>query len=354
MKLLYLLNERSIGEHIDVHKGLEKIKEEKLIERFTIYPFLFKISNGIKINAVLNEISEEIKKNKPNVVIWSHTAGLTITDKFLNKIKNNFPEIIHIYFDGDIYQKFYKPLPKEIIKLASFCDLSFWPGYAPFIELLRKKGCNDIRYVPLTSDDVRFSKQYKIIPSNNIVMIGNYISSRIPFKTFPGSKLRREIADLLFMNYDNKFELYGYGWGNRSYLKGIVPFERQGEIYNYSKISVGVNNLHAHYYFSNRLPISLTSGRIMVHNYEPGVEEIFADIGYPFFFKSKSELLEIIKKLLNYSDVELNNICSKYREFAFQKLTMVFALKYIIKTAYEKINNDKMITPNPWIKKDQL
>ena len=46
---------------------------------------------------------------------------------------------------GNIYHKFYKPLPKQVITVAKRCDVSFWPGCCGMIEELTKKGCKDVR-----------------------------------------------------------------------------------------------------------------------------------------------------------------------------------------------------------------
>lgn len=355
MKILYVINEYKSGDHIDVHRSLEKLKTEKVIEAYKTYPFLSKIKKNIKIEIILEEILQIISRYKPEAIIWSHTVNLKVNDAFLNRLRDKFPDTIHLYFDGDIYQRFYKPIPEEVVMLAGFCDVSFWPGYAPFIEKIRKNGGNDIRYVPLTSDDVRFANITNTYsPENGIVMIGNYISSKIPFKTFPGSKLRKKTADFLFQKYGKDFSLYGAGWGNSRYGSGQIPFEKQSEIYGSHKVSVGVNNLHANYYFSNRLPIALTSGNIMIHNYEPGIEEVFRDINYPFFFKNNSELLEIMMQILSYSTEITRKLTKEYREFALERLTIYVALKYILCVAREKFNNSKDITPNPWIKKYRI
>ncbi|MDP4195857.1 MAG: glycosyltransferase [Bacteroidota bacterium] len=352
MNLLYILNEYQYGAHIDVHKGLERLKKEGYINNYTIYPFLFKISQGLSIEDICSEIVEQINKIEPDAIIWSHTSGLKISDDFLKKLKSEYPKIIHLYFDGDIYQKFYKPLPREVIKLAGFCNVSFWPGYAEFVKELKKEGCKDIRYIPLTTDEIRFAKTYQLEHKYDVIMIGNYITSRIPFKTWPGSRLRKSTAEFLYKKYDDKFAIYGNGWEGKRYAKGEVPFEKQGELYNWAKVSVGVNNLHADYYFSNRLPIAMSSGKIMIHNYEKGIEKIFNDIKYPYFFKDKEELSEILENLLKKSEEELISICSSLREYALNKLTMYSAIKYMTEVAKEKIDNHNIITTNPWLKEE--
>ena len=117
------------------------------------------------------------------------------------------------YWDGDLYQSPYKPVPKELLELSSACDVVFAQGFGEMTEKMKIKGCKDIRFVPAFGDDKRF---YPINPSNkeyDIVMIGNNITSRNPFRiNMPGTKFRKEIVKDFSKRYKNKFAVFGNNW----------------------------------------------------------------------------------------------------------------------------------------------
>lgn len=358
MKLLLILNENPQGSHDDVHNSLASLKRDNILESYIVYPYLARLTDGLRNQEVVNEIIKIAKDFQPNIILWSHTTKLFISEKKFIILKRLPSEPSMGYWDGDIYHKFYKPLPNTIIKLARMCDVSFWPGYSKMTLYLKKRGCGDIRYVPLSTDKERFSTLRKNEIKYDVVMVGNNIRSSIPFKTFPGSIERRKIAEFFYKNLGPRFAVFGNGW-SKKYSKGPVPFKKQNCVYQSSRISLGLNSLHAQYYFSNRLPISLSSGVIMVHNYENGFEEIFNKIDYPFFFKDFDQAWKIVKSLLAKSQEELDELGRRYRNFALVNLTMIQNLKYMIEVLHSyNINKDnrKMLKriPNPWIKNPQI
>ncbi len=187
----------------------------------------------------------------------------------------------------------------------------------------------------------------------DVVMVGNYIRSWFPFKTLPGSRDRKEIADFFYKRLGERFAVFGNGWKGK-YAKGPIPDEKQGEIYQSSRVSLGVNSLHSNYYYSNRLPISLSSGVIMVHNYEKGIGKNFENAGYKYFFKYITDAWKMTESLLQKSQSILDSIAGKYREFALKRLTVYRNMEYIIAILKNvrdaRIrNSNEAQRLNPWI-----
>ena len=264
------------------------------------------------------------------------------------------------YWDGDIYQK-PQPLPKEIISLCKKCDVSFVQGVGDFSKLLDENGCEDIRYAPAATDTNRFCKlrspDQKIV--YDVVMIGNNVKSRIPWRTAPGSRWRKEVAECFFKKLGDRFAVFGNGW-KAKYGKGPLPFSEQVNLYHSSRMALGVNNwLGPRYYFSNRLPIALSSGVPVVHNYESGYEELFKPKENFFFFKTTSEAWHMTKQLLDKDQSELDRIGMKGYKFALERLTRTEIMRYMIgvlkdhKLAQEE-GKELEIRSNPWIKIPQL
>jgi hypothetical protein len=180
------------------------------------------------------------------------------------------------------------------------------------------------------------------------------VTSRLPWRTFPGSKWRKEAADYLYQKLGNRFAAFGNGWDG-PYAHGAIPFTEQWKAYHAARIAIGINNLHAAYYFSDRFPICLSTGVIMVHNYEQGIDEVFRDVGYPYFFQTTEQAWSMIESLLRMSDEELDSLAKVFKQFSLERLSIKCTLQYMIevlkdyKTARET-GAPVYVRPNLWIK----
>ncbi len=362
MKLLLVLNENPAGSHDDVHRALARLVEGGELQSFYVYPYLARLADGLGDNEMLAEIQKMAEEYRPTAILWSHTSTLHVSEDIVKGLRDSSSKPIMGYWDADIYQSPYKPLPKAVINLVKLCDVSFWPGYGEMIETLRALGCIDMRYVPLSTDELRFGavRPKEATFDFDVVMVANYVSSKIPWRTFPGSRWRKELAKYLFKKLGPRFAVFGYGWRG-TYARGPIPFKEQNKIYHASRITLDVNNLHARYYFSNRLPIALSSGATVVSNHEEGIEEIFNQLQNPAFFRTTEQAWGIIERLLAKDQDELDDMALETREFALSRLTKTDIMKYIVsvlrsyKLAQDKKNGAIIqVAVNPWITIDQL
>lgn len=332
MRLLLILNENPGGSHDDVHRAIELLKENGILENYLIYPFLAKLADGLSKKEVVKDIINTAKEFTPTTILWSHTGDLRLREEDILTLRA-LPSMPSMgYWDGDVYQSPYKPLPREITFLASTCDVAFFPGYGEMIHLLKKNGVKDIRYVPLCTDEKRFGSLRKddhpII--FDVVMIGNLITSKIPWRKWPGAKGRKELADFFYKKLGKRFAVFGSGWSG-PYAMGPIAYKDQNRVNHSSRLALGVNNLHARYFFSDRLPIAMSSGIPLIHNYEYGFEDIFKTCGNNgLFFKSTHEAWEIADKLLARDQGELNVMGLKGRNYALKYLTMYKIMEYML------------------------
>jgi len=355
LKPLLILNENPPGAHSDIHNSLNVLKDVGILEDFYIYPFLSRLADGLKDKEVTQEIVNIAKDFQPSAVLWLHTGHLFVGEDDILKIKNLLSRPAIGYWDGDIYQK-PQASPKEIISLCTKCDVVFVQGDGDFTNLLKKNGCKDIRYVPAPTDTNRFCKLRSLDQEiiYDVVMIGNNVTSRIPWRTAPGSRWRKELAEYFFKKLGKRFAVFGYGW-KAKYGKGPLPFSEQVNLYHSSRMALGVNNwLGPRYYFSNRLPIALSSGVPVVHNYESGYEEIFKPIEDFFFFKTTAEAWNMTKQLLGKDQAVLDDIGRRGYRLALSNFTIDKIICYILEVlaSYQRDRQDDsapIAVSNPWI-----
>ena len=355
MKLLILLNENPVGSHEDVYRAIENCYNKGIVNDKLIFPFLAKLTEGKKEKQVLKEIIDISKEYLPNLILWMHTDRFKVDLSFLNELKDLISKPVMGYWDGDLYQSPYRHVPNELLELSVLCDVVFAQGFGEMTEKMKSKGCNDIRFVPAFADEKRF---YPIRSVENkvydIVMIGNNIKSRIPFRiTMPGTKLRRRLVTELCKEYKKKFAVFGNNWkGNCA--NGISSYLDQHKIYSRSRITIAINNLSGKYYFSDRLPIAMLSGIPIIHKFEDGFNELFDDFKEIRFFKSFEEAFQICQELLQKSDSELNEIGEKLYNYALNKFSVEFVFQYMIDVLKEKYYNKNEINfnykvLNPWL-----
>ncbi|MGA9294231.1 MAG: hypothetical protein WBV81_16670, partial [Ignavibacteriaceae bacterium] len=190
MKLLVLLNENPAGAHDDVHRAIKNCNEKGIIADNIVYPFLARLAEGRKEKDVLKEIVEISKNYQPDLILWMHTDKFKVNQDAINELRDLKSKPVMGYWEGDLYQSPYRPVPNAMLELSSSCDVVFVQGFGEMTEKMGKKGCKDIRFVPAFGDDKR---SYPIKNDQrreyDRVMIGNNITSRNPLKTtMPGTR----------------------------------------------------------------------------------------------------------------------------------------------------------------------
>ena len=163
----------------------------------------------------------------------------------------------------------------------------------------------------------------------DVAMIGNCPTSRIPLKTMPGLRWRIELARMFEARLGRRFAIFGLGWRGLC-AQGPVELARQGAAYSRARLGVGNNNLHAAYYFSNRLPIAMSCGAVMLHNFEPGMSEVLGAGSPVRLFRTTSEAWRIAEALLKADDADYQQEREAAREIAFARLTMTRAQAYML------------------------
>ncbi len=356
MRLLVALNEPEAGAHSDVYNALNDLRAAGALEDSLVYPFLAELRSGRSAHEVCGRILELARGFQPAAILWSHAEELVLPEGFIASLRRLSSRPAIGYWDGDWYESPYKPIPRTVSDLARQSDAVFCQGIGSMTDVLRRKGCRDIRYVPASVDPQRFhptgepkGKQREF----DVVLIGNYVSSRIPWKTFPGSRWRNRLAEMLRKNLGDRFAIFGAGWPT-GFSKGQVPFDRQSEAYHRARLAIGVNNLHASYYFSNRLPIAMASGIPVLYNKEQGMERLFEGCPGIRFFRSTEEAWDHVSALLGADQSELDALGREASTFSLGRFRTDRVLGYMIDVlrSYRLKQETPALAgdvPNPWL-----
>jgi hypothetical protein len=361
MRLLVVLNENPVGSHDNSRRYLATLKSRGTLDDYAICPFLARLSSGASSREVEEEIIETAADLAATAVLWCHTSSLEVTAATFSRLRRLPGRPVFGYWEGDMYQWPYKPFPPPARRIACACDVVFLAGSSSLLHNLRRRGCGDIRYAPSPADLALFGDAILLRqtePEFDLVLIGNNPKSHIPFKTMPGARWRGQIVAMLERKLGQRFAVFGYGWRGPC-AQGPVPMERQGEVYARSRAGIGNNNLHAAYYFSNRLPIALSCGAVTLHNWEAGLDQVLGHDAPIRFFRSTGEAWEAVRRVLEADDADLQKERLRARELALARFTFTHVQDYMVAVLRDlwqarQAGAAPRAILNPWLGREQL
>jgi hypothetical protein len=350
MKIYIVLNEKKPKAASDVHNAMEYMKEKQIIFDYEIYSYVYEL-NSKPSQLIISEICSNVIDNAFDIVLWMHPQLIKLSKEDLKKLENlKNKNIIFGLWDGDLFGDFFnKNIPKTLKKFGKISDATFVQGLGYFSKKMEQIGSKNVEFVPAVGDRNRFDIENKNKNKNkyDVVLIGNNHKRKISFMDMEGAKLRRKIVKLFTDKLGDRFAVFGMGWEKCSSNKGRLDYTKQAEVYHNAKIAIGTNNLSAKYYFSDRLPIAMLSGKPVVNSYEEGLTEFFKGTGV-FLYKDEYEALAVVKKLLNENDEKFRQYKQVNSEFAKSKLLIEHLMEYMV-TYLISLHDDTKKPSNPWI-----
>jgi hypothetical protein len=175
------------------------------------------------------------------------------------------------------------------------------------LKLYRDAGCKNVDYFQAGYDQKYFyrkseeeRKELREKYNHDIVFCAN----NPKWYPYPDLNFRKNITLEIYKKYKNEFGVYGYFWEDLiSNNMGHLNFYEQNDVYNGSKIVLSVSCYNdVRKYFSNRLPIALAAGTMVMSKYFPGIEEYFENHKHLVWFNTKEECLYLIDYYLKHDD----------------------------------------------------
>lgn len=350
--MLLVLNESEPMAAIDCYVALGQLQAEGMLTQWSVYPFLARMRSGLSAEALAAEIEAEAAALSATAVVLTHFHGTGIGPSLVHRLRETCPDASVGFWEGDWYARYRKPFPKSTLQVVRACDFVFVCGEGYVTRLFKQHGCADVRYVPLTGDD-RFVPQSP--PSSfdfDVVMIGGLARSRLPFKSMPGSIVRRRLVAAFSERFGSRFAVFGPGWTGKC-ARGPVPYAEQASVYGRAAVVLGCNNLSARYYFSDRLPIGMLSNRPVIHEYVEGYEEVLGVDSGVCWFRSPSEAVAAAARVLEGRGDALVSP-GRALSIAQCSLKTYNALDYIIRVLHEPTEGRGTPNCNPWIRRPIL
>lgn len=295
LRLLYLPNEGSRGDQLGPREGFEYLFKTERLEAYEAFSFLVEARELGSWDVMLDKLVDVSEVFQPSAILWCLQNNGIVPKRYVAKLKSLASRPIIAQRTGDSY---WKP-PREMVELGREIDVTFLTGTS-LIPAFKKQGCKVVRYHPEVFDTVRFGKPWQRTKSADydVVMISNFYN-QLWFKRYPGQKERMALAYAFSKHFGKRFGLFGDGWKGWRCWQGKIPYDQQQEPMRSSWLVLGVNNWQDSHYFSDRLPISLSSGVPVVYKYFTGAEELFEDSKHLWFFEDVNDAMKKARHLLD-------------------------------------------------------
>jgi hypothetical protein len=301
MRLLFVSQEISPGDQVGPRQALDHLLATGELSAVSIFPLLWEIQRRKSQGAALEALFELTRRS--DLILWQSVGSLPISEEYLRKLRDSVSTHFLAYQDGDPWGGFHKPLSPAMVAMAKTADLVFLCGLGSMSEIFRRAGAKRVLYCSHSADTLRFGKNPPPAAERpfDAVMIGNLVTSRIPFLYgLPGARRRFEAARKLGRCFGQRFAVFGSGWPSLPYVHGPIRFDQQEEINQQAWVTAGWDHYdRIPYYFSDRLPIALLSGVPHVTNQQPGYEHIFPPESGIFFAKTPDEMVDLVGHLLS-------------------------------------------------------
>jgi hypothetical protein len=342
MKTLLFLN-GPLGWQTGIEDGFNHILQMNLISDLKWFYF-HDYAKTSSLNDALTEMMRISKNYLPELIVFFHASDLPVSKSYLRNLKELSSKPIIVYDDGDMYGGICKPINNRMKTLLKEADAVSIRGLGKFYRTIAKYN-NNIFYTPHHADIARFDKDPHILHDRKypIVLIGNRIRGKIsPVFRIPGAEGRESFVMHIGKSFPSMFYVFGDGWNGFSGNQGPVDFQLQIDICKDSWITVAYEHYpQIPYYFSNRLPIALLSGSLYVCHYHEGLENIFRNCDFIFFFKTNQEAVDIIQYLFSLSKDDLLGRSQRAREYALKNYTPQIVwqnfFNNVIRTSKKKI-----------------
>lgn len=314
--LLYVPNERIIGQQAGPRAAFEACLNAGELERYSAYPLLHR--TGVVGSATaIRELLDIARAEQPSVVLLQHLAGSGFGQRCWADLRAACPQALLVYHEHDPYTPIRQPLPIEARAAASHADIIYTSGTGQFRRNFLKYGASDVRYSPQGFDPNRFhSSGYSVSARRTIVMIANSHRPRKPWRLLPGARERKQLVSKAAKMFGDRFAIYGSGWSG-THAKGNCNYSEQSKILSAATLSINWDHFsnEAHYY-SDRWPISLVSGAVHVTTQHPGQEQLTDGHESLFSARTPDDLLALADRLMTMPVAKLESMSAEAAQFA--------------------------------------
>lgn len=322
LRLLHLPNEETPGFQVGPREAYEAMRAGGELSAYEAIPFLHEAARHGAATC-LERVLERAGALQPDLILWQHVGRFPVDAAWLRRLREHAPQALLVYHEGDVYGRRVKPLPPAVQAFAAAADVVSLVGMGELAALFRAHGARRIVWSPHSFDSQRCDQPWTPTRERglDVLMIGNRVTSRLPWRSLPGARERLALARSLHRRLGARFAVHGAGWDGEPYARGPLPFERQEGAIRNAWLTVSWDHFdRVPYYFSDRVPIALAAGVPHLTNRQPGYEQVFPDGCGLLHADGVESLADLVEILLSRPRAELIALGERASAFARERL----------------------------------
>src|SRR5262249_44515365 len=143
-------------QHPGQRDGFKRLEQEGLIEAFSwAAPRI--IANSRGESAAQRELLEIVRAQRPNVIVQDTAGDSPLTEEWFKELSATGSRPIRLYWEGDPWGRWSKPVPPEIRLWWRQADVIFTVAIGKQRTLMERLGGRDVRFVPNTYDHILYA-----------------------------------------------------------------------------------------------------------------------------------------------------------------------------------------------------
>ena len=304
--------------------------------------------------ASLTELRELGATHRPDVILvvtphrFLHEPGWV--KSFLRACGS--PHVV--YYEADPWGGVSKPVKPPMSAWLAVADVVFSVAREPHLSIFKARGAGDIRFIPHTYCHVAFSEGEEPPSTDNralsydAVLIGSRLARWGRVSRLPGAVDRARLVRRLQRQHDFRLAIYGRGWTGRG-AKGVLPFDEQVGALRQGLLSVNWDHFPTYEdYASDRLAISMVSGRVHVTTAHPGFDWLPKEDAGLFVEPSVTAIVARVEELLSLNVHDVLRLGHAAHRWALGRLSHREAARFMLGAVDERLLG--MLPADPWRK----
>jgi hypothetical protein len=344
MKLLFLVQGKTVKDHPGFDMGFKQLLAEKVISGYYAIPYL-EYAEKENWQELWTRIEQVCRDGNINLVFFQfyHRKGNPSPEPCIRRLRElPFPPTIFTSvgdgFSGDWMLPDY---PDSFKQCSRLCDLTFSSQMGKAADKMAAWGTRNIVLSPLSVCQARFVKGYKTEQDTHsfdfdIVMIGSHNKPRPnPFNHyFWGFRKRMEVVSLLYKRYGKRFGLFGQRWDGWKCWQGPVPFNEQQTAFRRGRLVLDAYPYSmSDYYLSDRPFFAIASAIPVMTHHVARIEKMLRMEDHWYLFKDENDLLRLCDRLLETDTVPLYAKANAAARYVEERHTQYHRVKAIVQIA---------------------
>ncbi len=303
MRLLMLLQGRTVADQPGYHQGLLRLVEQGQLQAAQALPYLGVPADSQPTEQAFAQALRLITHEGYDT-LWLQCYHGPLPDPrpFLHAARQLCPELLVLCSSGDAFGRWMHRTPASLRQACGAADLNFLTALGPVADAVVASGARNVVLMPHGACQVRFAAQppQQEAPPFDVVFVGSHHAGRNPFNPINrAARQRRAMVQALARRYGPRFGLFGRGWDGQPGWQGPVPFADQHQAMAQGRLQLGgFPGSRAPYYLSDRPYIAMASATPLLDYRLEGVARLAREGEHWALYDDLPDLLRLCDRSL--------------------------------------------------------